>query len=126
MNVVDSSGWVEFFIAGGNGEAFRKVIVETDALIVPVVSLYEVHRRLCQAVPESRAYQLLDAMRKGRLVEITADRAVAASRIGQAHKLAFADAAIYAVTLEHGATLWTQDKDFEGLPSVKFLPKVTP
>ena len=31
MNVVDSSGWIEFFTAGRNGPAFRAVIAERAA-----------------------------------------------------------------------------------------------
>ncbi len=44
MNVVDSSGWIEFLTAGPNGPAFKAVIQETGALIVPVIVIFEVFR----------------------------------------------------------------------------------
>jgi predicted nucleic acid-binding protein len=37
-----------------------------------------------------------------------------------------ADAIIYATTKTQNATLWTQDNDFEGLPHVKYYPKIRP
>ena len=51
MNVVDSSGWIEFFLAGVSGPKFKPVIEQRDILLVPVIALYEVHRVLSRKVP---------------------------------------------------------------------------
>ena len=50
-------------------------------------------------------------------------RAITASRLALAHKLALADAAMYAIAREFRAAYWTQDKDYEGLAGVKYFDK---
>ena len=46
MNVVDSSGWLEYFSDGANAEFFAAPIENTEELYVPVISLYEVFKRI--------------------------------------------------------------------------------
>ena len=123
MNVVDSSGWIEFFIAGTNGLHFKPVIEDTRRLLVPVIALYEVHKRLSRNLPPEIVADCLAAMRLGRVLDLTDARAVAASLTASAHNLALADAAIYSMAQEHQATLWTQDIDYQGLPGVNYFAK---
>lgn len=123
MNLVDSSGWIEFFLAGANGPKFKPVIEERDALLVPVIALFEVHKVLNRKVSNQAVKQCLDVMRLGRVLEITDERAVAAAVVASTHKLAMADAMMYSLALEFGATFWTQDVDYQGLPSVHFFAK---
>jgi predicted nucleic acid-binding protein len=123
MNLVDSSGWIEFFLAGANGPKFKPVIEERAVLLVPVMALFEVHRVLSRKVGEVAVKQCLDVMRMGRVLEITDDRAVAAAYVASTHRLAMADAMMYSLALEFDATFWTQDVDYQGLPSVQFFAK---
>ena len=123
MNLVDSSGWIEFFLAGANGPKFKPVIEERDVLLVPVIAVFEVHRVLSRKVSNHAVKQCLDVMRLGRVLEITDDRAVAAAGVASSNKLAMADAMMYSLALEFGATFWTQDVDYQGLPSVHFFAK---
>jgi predicted nucleic acid-binding protein len=62
-------------------------------------------------------------MRLGRVLDFTDARAVAAAHIVARHKLAMADAAMYAIALEFGASFWTQDADYQGLAGVRYQPK---
>lgn len=123
LHVVDSSGWIEFFLAGPNGPLFKPVIEQRAALLVPVVALYEVHKILSRRVPAEAVRACLDVMRLGRVLAITDERAIAAAEIASRHRLAMGDALMYSLTLEHGATLWTQDVDYQGLPRVRYFPK---
>lgn len=122
-NVVDSSGWIEFFLAGRNGPVFKPVIEQRQALLVPTIALFEVHRVLSRKLPPDVVNSCLDVMRLGRVLDITAARAVAGADVSLRHKLAMGDALMYSLTLEHGATFWTQDVDYQGLPSVQFFAK---
>lgn len=124
LNVVDSSGWIEFFLAGTNGPHFKPVIEQRPALLVPVIALFEVHKVLSRKLPADVVSACLDVMRLGRVLDITAARAVAGADVALRHKLAMGDALMYSLALEHGATLWTQDVDYRGLPGVQFFPKV--
>ncbi len=122
-NVVDSSGWIEFFLAGTNGPVFKPVIEQRQALLVPAIALFEVHRVLSRKLPPDVVNACLDVMRLGRVLDITAARAVAGADVSLRHKLAMGDALMYSLALEHGATFWTQDVDYQGLPSVQYFAK---
>ena len=124
MNVVDSSGWIEYFHDSSRADLFASAIEQRDKLIVPVIALYEVHKILSRQMPEEVVDTFLDVMRLGRVVELTDQRAVAASKVSSAHGLAMADAAMYSIAQEHKATFWTQDVDYQGLSGVKLFTKV--
>jgi predicted nucleic acid-binding protein len=123
MNVVDSSGWIEFFQAGGNGPIFKPVIEARDLLLVPTIALFEVHKVLSRALAEALVTRCLDVMRLGRVLDLTDRRAIAASKAAKTHRLALADAAMYSMAQEHHAIFWTQDVDYEKLPGVRYFAK---
>lgn len=123
MNVVDSSGWIEFFTAGSNGPVFKPVIEQRDQLLVPVITIYEVHKVLSRKLPAGAVQSCLDVMRQGRVLDLTDKRAVAAADIAVKHKLAMADAVIYSMAREFDGTLWTQDVDYNGLAGVRYFEK---
>ncbi|MDD2808337.1 type II toxin-antitoxin system VapC family toxin [Rhodoferax sp.] len=123
MNVVDSSGWIEFFLAGANGPKFKPVIEQRHSLFVPVIALFEVHKVLSRKVPPDAVAQCLDVMRLGRVLEITDRRAVVAAQVAAKHHLAMADAMMYSLAQELGATFWTQDVDYQGLTGVNYFAK---
>ena len=121
MNVVDSSGWIEFFTAGASGILFKPVIEQRDQLLVPAINIYEVHKLLSRKLPAGAVLSCLDVMRQGRVLDLTDRRAVAAADIAAKHKLAMADAVIYSMAREFDGTLWTQNVDYEGLVGVNYL-----
>ena len=123
MNVVDSSGWIEFFRAGANGPEFKPIIEDRARLLIPTIALFEVHRVLSRSLPADLVDRCLDVMRLGRVLDLTDARAIAASHIAAQHKLAMADAAMYAIALEFRASFWTQDVDYQGLPGVRYQAK---
>jgi toxin FitB len=123
MNVVDSSGWIEFFTAGTNGLVFKAVIEQRDKLLVPTINIFEVHKVLSRKLPAGAVLSCLDVMRQGRVLDLTDKRAVAAADIAIKHKLAMADAVIYSMAREFDGTLWTQDVDYNGLAGVRYFEK---
>lgn len=124
MNVVDSSGWIEFFLGSPAGRTFKPIIEQTSHLVVPALSLFEVHRFLSRAVKPLRREECLDLMRRGTVVDLTDARAVSASEVAQRHGLAMADAVMYSIAREFDATFWTQDVDYQELPGVRFQAKL--
>ena len=123
MNVVDSSGWIEYFIDTARADNFAPAIEKPTLLIVPALSFFEVHRYLSRNADAERRDQCLDVMRRGSVIELTTARAIAASNIAQKHKLAMADAVMYSIAQEFNATFWTQDVDYKDLPGVHFHAK---
>ena len=120
MNLVDTSGWIEYFFGGSNAAFFTEPIENTDELIVPVVCLYEVFKQVNQTVDEARALQAVAQMKQGLVVEITEEVALRAALISLRHKLPMADSFVYATGQIEGAPIWTQDSDFKGLPGVRY------
>ncbi len=123
MNVVDTSGWVEYFKDSPRADLFAPAIERPDDLIVPVIALYEVHKILSRQMQADMVGQFLDVMRLGRVVELTDARAIAASTASSRHGLAMADAAMYSIAQEFKATFWTQDVDYQNLNGVRFFAK---
>ena len=123
MNVVDSSGWIEYLLDTPRADLFADPIENRAGLLVPVIALYEVHKLLSRTLPAARVATCLDVMRLGRVLELTDRRAIAAADTALRHRLAMADAVMYSMAIEHGGSLWTQDADYQGLPSVHYFPK---
>ena len=123
MNMVDASGWIEFFLAGSNGRIFKPIIENEACLLVTSINLYEVHRVLSRKLTVELRDMCLEVMRRASVIELNEERAIAASELSLKHGLAMADAAMYAIALEHKAVLWTQDADYQGLKGVKYFPK---
>lgn len=123
MNVVDSSGWIEYLTDSKRADMFAAPIEQRDLLLVPTIALFEVHKILSRNLNEDMVDRCLDVMRLGRVLDLTDRRAVAASKIARQHRLALADAAMYCMAQEHSATFWTQDVDYDGLPGVRYFAK---
>ncbi|HSH30897.1 MAG TPA: type II toxin-antitoxin system VapC family toxin [Thiohalobacter sp.] len=123
MNVVDSSGWLEYFADAPNADFFSAAIVDTEKLLVPSISLLEVFKRVCQQRDENAALSAIALMRQGEIIDLDGNLALTAAKLGIDHKLPLADSVILACARAHNATLWTQDADFEGLKQVKYIPK---
>jgi predicted nucleic acid-binding protein len=123
MNVVDSSGWLEYFGGGINASFFAPVVKEIDTLVVPTVCMYEVFKRLLAQREEEGALQAIGIMSLGNIVDLTREIAVNAAVISSEHKIAMADSIILATTHAYDAILWTQDADFEGFSSVHYIGK---
>lgn len=120
MNVIDSSGWIEFFLGTEAGRTYIEVAHDSNSLVVPTMALYEVHRFFSRVETPARRDACLNVMRRGQVIELTDARAIAASETAQQHKLALADAIHYSIAREFNATFYTQDVDYKGLPGVKY------
>lgn len=122
-NVVDSSAWLEYFADGPNAEYFSRPIEAPAGLVVPSITLLEVFKRLLQQRSESDALQAVAVMQQGQVVDLDAPLALSAAKLGVESKLPLADSVILATARRFGATVWTQDEDFEDLPGVNYRAK---
>ncbi|MDR7521843.1 MAG: type II toxin-antitoxin system VapC family toxin [Armatimonadota bacterium] len=122
MNVVDSSGWLEYFADGPNADFFAPAIRKPSELIVPTISLYEVFKRVFQQRDETRALRAVAVMQRGTVVDLTALIALSAARISLESALPMADSVMLATARAYSAVLWTQDADFDGVEGVRYRP----
>jgi predicted nucleic acid-binding protein len=131
MNIVDSSGWLEYFANGPNADFFAPAIEDTEQLIVPSISIYEVFKRVLQQRAESDAVQAIAVMEQGAVVDLSSSLALIAARLSLQHRLVsiptrplpLADSVILATARAHTATLWTQDADFRGIEGVRHIER---
>ncbi|RMF02295.1 MAG: type II toxin-antitoxin system VapC family toxin [Chloroflexi bacterium] len=122
-NVVDSSGWLEYFADGENADFFAAAIEDAGNLVVPVISLYEVFKRVYQQRGSGEALQSVAVMEQGQVVPLDETLALSAAKLSVELKLPMADSIILATARFQNATLWTQDADFNGLDGVQYTEK---
>jgi len=123
MNIVDSSGWLAYFADEPNAKHFLTPLSDSALLVVPTVTIYEVFKVVLRESSENEALQAVVAMQKGRVVDLNAPLAIAASKLSLVHNLPMADSIILATAQEFKAILWTQDSDFKNISNVKYFPK---
>ena len=123
MNIVDSSGWLEYFADGPNADFFAPAIENISELVVPTISIYEVFKRVLQQRGEGDALQAIAVLMQGDVTGLSAELALDAAKTSTEYGLPMADSIMLATARAYNATLWTQDVDFEGLEGVRYVGK---
>ena len=123
MNIVDSSGWLSYFADEPSAKHFQVPLHDTESLIVPVITIYEVSKVILRESGENEALQAISAMQKGTVIELTTKLALTASRVSLQYRLPMADSIILATAQYCNATVWTQDMDFKDIPGVNYFQK---
>jgi len=121
LNLVDSSGWLEYFADGKNAKFFVQVIENTEELIVSTINIYEVYKKILLERDENSALQAIALMQQAKVVNITSSIAIMAAKLSCELKIPMADSLIYSTARIHDAVVWTQDADFKDLEEVKYF-----
>jgi toxin FitB len=117
--VLDSSCWIEYFADTDRADLFAPAVEAVELLVVPVLTIYEVVKKLAREAGDETAAAALSLMQRGQVVSIDLPLALDAAING----LPMADSLIYATARRHGAEVWTQDAHFEGLAGVRYFAK---
>jgi predicted nucleic acid-binding protein len=123
MNIVDSSGWIEYIADDANANFFEPPIVDSESLLIPTICLYEVFKRVLQEYGEERALDAMGIMSLGTIIDLDRQIAIHAAQISNELKLAMADSIILATARAYDANLWTQDEHFNNIEGVKYKAK---
>jgi predicted nucleic acid-binding protein len=123
MVLVDTSAWIEWLIGSPTGEALSERLPQQADCLVPTMVQLELAKWLTREVGEDKADQVIAFTQVCQVVPLDTEIALAAADACRTHKLATADAIIFATAQARGATLLTCDAHFEGLPGVDFMPK---
>lgn len=124
MNVIDSSGWLEYLTDGANAEYFALPIEDEANLATPTICIYEVFKRVLLEFGEERALDAVGLMSWGAIIELQQQDAIEAARLSVQLKLAMADSIILATARAYKATLWTQDAHFKDIEGVRYIEKI--
>lgn len=121
MNLLDSSGWLEYFVDGPLADRFAPLLKDPGDILVPTIVIYEVFKVILRERGEAEALRAAAAMRQGVVAEVTEEGALVAAKISLENRLPMADSIILAIARMQDATLWTMDEHFRGLPGVKYF-----
>ena len=121
MNLVDSSGWLEYFADGKNAKFFAPALEDIENLIIPTICLLEVFKRILQQRTEDEALRAVATMQQGNVVTLDVPISLVAAKLSYDLKLPLADSVILATARAFDAVIWTQDADFKGITGVKFI-----
>lgn len=123
MNLVDSSGWLEYLTDSKNAKFFAPAIENTNELIVSVINIYEIYKKVLIEKDENTALQVVGLMQQAKVIDFTPSLAVQAAKFSYDFKLPMADSIIYITAKINDAIVWTQDIDFKDLEGVKYYKK---
>lgn len=123
MLLVDSSGWLEFFMDGPLAGTYAQHLKHPHDVLTPTIVLYEVYKVIKRQRSEEHALTAIAQMGKTQVVPLSDTIALTAADASLTYRLAMADALVYATALTHQAKLITSDDDLAPLPGVVYHKK---
>jgi predicted nucleic acid-binding protein len=123
MRLVDTSAWIEWLTGSPLGMTLSVELPDRAQWLVPTLVQLELAKWLTREVGEDKADLVIAFTETCVVADLDTAIALSAAELCAKHKLATADAIVYATALAHGADLLTCDRHFENLPGVRFVPK---
>ncbi|MBC7140470.1 MAG: type II toxin-antitoxin system VapC family toxin [Defluviimonas sp.] len=124
MILVDTSAWIEWLIGSPTGDKLAEHLPEQADWLVPTMVQLELAKWLTREVGEDKADQVIAFTQVCQVVALDTEIALAAAQAYRDHKLATADAIMFATARTKGAKLLTCDTHFDGLPEVTLIEKI--
>jgi len=121
MILVDTCGWIEWLTEGALADSFAPYMKDPSDLLVPTTVQYELYKWVKRESDETTALDTIALADDSLIVPLNTEIALMAADLTLSHKLAFADAVIYASARKHKVELVTSDDHFEGLPGVTYF-----
>ena len=121
--VVDTSAWIEWLVGSATGKRLAKEIPDKSNCVVPTMVQLELAKWLTREMGEDEADRVIAYTQKCVVVPLDTRLALLAADLQRSHKLATADAIVYATARDRGLPLLTCDAHFEGLPEVILCAK---
>ena len=121
--VVDTSAWIEWLTGSALVAQLTSLFPAQDGCIVPTIVQLELSKWLMRELGEEKADSVIAYTQTCRIAVLDTETALLAADLHRAHKLATADAIVYASALRANARLLTCDAHFKDLPNVDYLAK---
>jgi predicted nucleic acid-binding protein len=123
MRLVDTSAWIKWLTGSDVGLGLETALPVSSEWLVPTVVQLELARWLTRESGEDKADQVIAFTATCVVANLDTTIALSAAELGARHKLAMGDAVIYATAQLYDADLLTCDRQFEGLPRVRYILK---
>jgi uncharacterized protein len=121
--VIDTSAWIEWLIGSPCGLEIGRRLPSIDQWIVPTMVQLELGKWLSRGSGRQFDDGVIALTNTLIVVDLDSAIALSAADLCLRHRLATADAVIYATALAMDADLLTADAHFSGLPRVVHVPK---
>jgi len=122
--VVDTSAWIEFLIGSELGQQLARSFPDKTRCIVPTLVQLELYKWLLREVGEDKADEVMAYTQECVVVPLDTAIALQAAQMHREHRLATADAIVYATAQAQEASLLTCDAHFAHLPAVQYWPNI--
>jgi toxin FitB len=119
--VIDSSGWLEYITGDEKADLFAPYFENDVQVLVPVIVLYEVRKVLLRGYTKANVQAFESEALQRQVIDIDEHIALSAATDSLVHRLAMAEALIYATARRYRARLITSDSHFASLPDVTVL-----
>ena len=123
MVVVDTSAWIEWLLDSPTGKMLKAQFPAREQCLVPTLVQLELSKWLNRECGEDTAHQVIAYTELCRVEPLDTRLALLAAELHTQHKLATADAIVYATARGHNAQMLTCDAHFENLPGVVYVRK---
>ena len=123
MRLLDTSAWIEKFIDGALRAKIDALLPDANECVVPTLVQFELAKWFARERGEEMADQIIAFTANCLVVPLDTRLALRAAELARQHRLATADAIIYATALEWRAQLVTCDAHFKDLANVMLFDK---
>ena len=121
--LVDTCGWIEWATDSKLARQFEPFLRNPKQLLVPTLIQFELYRWIEREQGEETALEIIGITEQAEVIPLSTRIALYAAEMSKQHKLAMADAIIYASARSHETKLITSDKHFKGLELVNYFSK---
>jgi len=106
MVLVDTSAWIEWLLGSTTSDKLAPHLPEQSDWLVPTMVQLELAKWLTREVGEDKADQVIAFTQVCQVVPLDTEIALAAAEACRTHKLATADAIVFATARAKGALVW--------------------
>jgi predicted nucleic acid-binding protein len=121
--LIDTCGWIEWFMDGVLAEQFTPYFQQLSNIIVPTVLQYELYKWVCRERDINTAQAIIELTQQGKIIVLDTHLALLAAKLAAQYQLSVADALIYAAAQQEEVELITSDNHFSDLPNVCYFQK---
>lgn len=123
MILIDSYGWIEYFLEGPVAEKYAKYIEEAseESTVTPTIIVYEVYKRIRSIQGEQSAMEAYAQITRTKLVELNSQIALEAAEISLSTNLGMADSIVLATARSYSAQIVTSDRHLKDFKETIFI-----
>jgi len=118
--VIDSSVWLEIFLAGAKQNKCEELL-KREPIYVPSLVIFELYKKIKMKVTEDVALECISHLSQYQVVDLTREVSLHAADLAIEFQLSMADSIVLAHSRLLHCPLATLDNDFAKIPNVQII-----